>query len=233
MNVYSYEEFIKNEEVLMGDEDTAIEFEHNGKTTILPVRQLTTTESFPSPGVYVGDNPFVFLSYPVNEEEEKIYCPGPECIFDMKDINSIQEYVTRKEEFDNTAAQLLETDPENDSVYKPPLLKTDSPEMRALKESIIAKGVDIDKYAPRFGDNFPNDKRKMKDDNITSYMLKRICDNLDIEVDMVFRDASGDIANPMNKVVRVNMVPGYGNHVSIEPASHSKVTFEEDDKDNE
>ena len=56
----------------------------------------------------------------------------------------------------------------------------------------------------------------MKDSEITSFLLKRTCNNLDIEVDMVFRDASPDVPNPMRKTVRVNLVPGLNNNVIIE-----------------
>ena len=37
----------------------------------------------------------------------------------------------------------------------------------ASMEAVISKNIDIDKYADRFGDNFPNDKRQFKREDIT------------------------------------------------------------------
>lgn len=215
MNVYSIDKVVENQNILIGDNQIAVEVMHDNTPVILPVREKKD-DDISKPGFYVDDGPLAFISYPITEEEEKIYSPSSDKVFDMRDINSMQEFVTKKEEYDQTVSSLLETDPMDDSIFKPPLLKTDTPEMRALKESIIAKQIDLDKYASRFGDNYPNDKRKLKDDNITSYMLKRICDNLDIQVDIVFRDAKDNVPNPMGKIVKVNMVPGYDNSISIE-----------------
>lgn len=217
MNVYSIDTIIQNQDILVGDNQTAVEIEHNGSSVILPVREKKD-DDISKPGFYVDDDPLVFISYPVTEDEEKIYMPSSDKVFDMRDIKTMQELVTKKEEYDQTVTSLLETDLDDDSIFKPPLLKTDTPEMRALKEAIIAKQIDLDKYSSRFGDNYPNDKRKLKDDNITSYMLKRICDNLDIQVDLVFRDTKSNVPNPMGKVVKVNMVPGYDNAILIEDA---------------
>lgn len=217
MNVYSANTVIQNRDILVGDNQTAVEIEHNGSPVILPVREKKD-DDISKPGFYVDEGPLVFISYPETEDEERIYMSSSDKVFDMRDIKTMQELVTRKEEYDQTITSLLETDLMDDSIFKPPLLKTDTPEMRALKEAIIAKQIDLDKYSSRFGDNYPNDKRKLKDDNITSYMLKRICDNLDIQVDLVFRDAKSNVPNPMGKVVKVNMVPGYDNSILIEDA---------------
>lgn len=225
MNVYSANTVIQNQDILVGDNQTAVEIEHNGSPVILPVREKKD-DDISKPGFYVDEGPLVFISYPETEDEERIYMPSSDKVFDMRDIKTMQELVTRKEEYDQTITSLLETDLMDDSIFKPPLLKTDTPEMRALKEAIIAKQIDLDKYSSRFGDNYPNDKRKLKDDNITSYMLKRICDNLDIQVDLVFRDAKSNVPNPMGKVVKVNMVPGYDNSILIEDAEE-EVEIEE------
>lgn len=182
-------------------------------TMILPAKKIGTDMS--EPGVYFNDDPLFFVTFPA-ESDQKKYIPKPENTFDLSNIENIQDYVTEKEAYDNSITALLETDPEDDTIFTPPLLKTDSPEMKALKKSVMLKRIDLDKYAPRFGSNYPNDKRKFKDDNITSFMLKRICQNLDMEVDLVFRDAPGNIANPMGKVVRVNMIPGIDSDAQVE-----------------
>lgn len=215
VNVYNIETAAASQDILVGDEYSAIEINKNGVSAILPIKEKVG-DDISKPGVYMDDGPLAYVSFPANEEDQKMYCPTEDKILDMNNISSMQDFVTKKEEYDQTITSLLETDPEDDSVFKPPLLKTDTPEMRALKESIILKGINLDKYASRFGDNYPNDKRKLKDNSITSFMLKRICTNLDMEVDIVFRDAKEDVPNPIGKVVRVNMVPGYDTAISIE-----------------
>ena len=100
--------------------------------------------------------------------------------------------------------------------------------MRALKEAIIAKDMDIDMYKERFGENFPNDKRKLNDDNVTLFILERYCQCLDMEADIILRDAPGNIANPMNKVVTANIFPGNVNNVTITDVSDKKEESEEE-----
>ena len=46
------------------------------------------------------------------------------------------------------------------------------------------------------------------DDNITMFLLKRMCTNFDINVDLVFTDQSSDVPNAMGKTITVNLVPG-------------------------
>ena len=116
---------------------------------------------------------------------------------------------------ENDINQYLETPADGSNVFRPPLSEMDSAEMRGLKQSIIAKNIDMDKYAERFGPNYPNDKRKMKDSSITSFLLKRACKNLDINVDLVFSDAGPNVPNPMGKTITINMVPGISNDIDI------------------
>lgn len=213
-NVYSHENFIESKGILAEDDQTAVEIERDGKTYILPVRSQGSTGTMERPGIYCN-GPINFFSFPKTEEDKTIYCPEDSFIFDMSNISDMQQYITEKERFDTSVNKLLETSDTCDDIFTPPLLDTDSGEMRALKECILAKRIDLDKYSERFGENYPNDKRKLKDDNITSFLLKRMCSNLDIEVDMIFRDASDNVPNPMNKTIVVNMVPGNGNNITI------------------
>ena len=215
MNIYSQEQLFKLKTDLLEDEQSAIEIKDGEDTIILPIRSDSTKSD--KPGVYISEkNPFAFLCYPTTEEEKAMYIPPKDHIIDWRKPESIQELADMKDQLNKTMNQYLETDIESGNIFRPPLFEDDTAEMRALKQCIIEKNVEIDKYAERFGVNFPNDKRKMKDKEITSYLLKRTCSNLDIEVDMVFRDASSDVPNPMGKTIRVNLVPGLSNNVIIE-----------------
>ena len=77
--------------------------------------------------------------------------------------------------------------------------------MRGLKDAMISKNFDLDKYQDRFGLNYPNDKRRMNKDDISLKMLRRIAANTDIEVTMTFRDKSPDVPNPMGREITVNI----------------------------
>lgn len=214
-NVYSEEQLFKYKSDLLQDDQSAIEIKNGEESIILPIRSDSSKSD--KPGVYINEkNPFAFLCYPTTEEEKETYIPAKDHIVDWREPNTMQELADLKDQLNKTMNQYLETDTESGNVFRPPLLENDTAEMRALKHCIIAKNIEIDKYAERFGVNFPNDKRKMKDSEITSFLLKRTCTNLDIEVDMVFRDASPDVPNPMGKTVRVNLVPGLSNNVIIE-----------------
>ena len=90
-----------------------------------------------------------------------------------------------------------------DNVFTPHTSESDSPEMRGLKEAIKAKHIDIDKYADRFGENFPNDKRKMKDDKITLFLLKRMCECLDMKAELIISDANPDVPNPIGHSIHI------------------------------
>ena len=92
-----------------------------------------------------------------------------------------------------------------ENIYRPPLLPTDTPAMRGLKEAMIAKNFDLDMYQDRFGVNYPNDKRQMNKDDITLKMLRRMASKTDIEVTITYRDKSPDVPNPIGREITVNI----------------------------
>ena len=93
----------------------------------------------------------------------------------------------------------METDilTDADSIFCPTISNNDSPEMAAFKEAIIAKHIDINKYASRFGENFLNDKRILRTNNITMNKLVSMCKKLDIEAELILRDSKTCQANKM------------------------------------
>ena len=70
---------------------------------------------------------------------------------------------------------------------------------------IDVQNIDIDKYADRFGENFPNDKRKMKDDKITLFLLKRMAECLDMNVDLIISDKNPNVPNPIGMPIKVSL----------------------------
>ena len=156
--------------------------------------------------------------------------PEGDDVLTFDDFDSLQTISDAKKKLDESINKLIETT-DGSSIYRPPLLESDSAEMRAMKECIIAKNIDLDKYKDRFGANYPNDKRKLKDDNITLNMISRMCENLDIRLDLVFSDASGEIPNPMDKVVKANIIPGDGSCIIISKDTVDDTDEIEDDEE--
>ena len=70
---------------------------------------------------------------------------------------------------------------------------------------INSKHFDIDKYASRFGDNFPNDKRQLKSVSATLNIIKRFCSNCDMEAILILRDKNPNVPNPMNREVAISL----------------------------
>ena len=92
-----------------------------------------------------------------------------------------------------------------DNITVPNISSLDSPEMRGLKEAIIAKHIDFDKYSDRFGSNFANDKRILKTNSITQKMLKRILRNIDVKATLILEDTSPNVANTMGKKIEIDI----------------------------
>lgn len=214
MGIFNIDQITENKSSFMEDEQqAAVVIEKDGKNVVLPVR---TGNSMDKPGYYISSqNPFSILRFPETVEEKALYEPGNEAIVDFSKTKDIGSYLSNIDNMNSIMNQYLETPTDGSDVFRPPLLDSDSTEMRGLKQCIIAKHIDLDKYAERFGVNYPNDKRKLKDSNITSFLLKRMCSNLDIEADIVFRDTNPNVPNPMGKTITINLVPGNSNDVDI------------------
>lgn len=223
MDVCDYQSFGAKKEILVQDTQAAVEIKVNDRNVILPIR--SNSGNTDRPGLYTAPNsPIHFLSLPKTDEEMEIYSPDESKILSF-DKNDMQKMIEEKERYEVATNAMLES---SDSCTVPPLKESDTPTMRALKEAIIAKNMDIDMYKERFGENFPNDKRKLNDDNVTLFILERFCDCLDMEADLVLRDADGNIANPMGKIITANIVPGNANNVIIEDLNDEVIQ-----KDNE
>jgi hypothetical protein len=175
---------------------TAIPTTINGVDYVFPVRNVTDTR----PGYCTrGCNCVAFLRTPDEIPDEYL---SKNAVVDFSDSKTIQDIVEKQNECKQYEREMLCN---ADNIYRPPLLNTDTPAMRGLKDSMIAKNFDLDKYQDRFGVNYPNDKRQMNKDDITLKMLRRMAINTDIEVTMTFRDKNSDVPNPMNREITVNI----------------------------
>lgn len=118
----------------------------------------------------------------------------------MKDLINKQEEVKRME------SEVLSN---SDNLFKPIPKENDSPEMKALKQAICLKNIDIDAYADRFADNFNNDKRLLKGPSITMSKMKSIGNKLDMKITLTISDANPNVPNPIGESITVD-VCGYG-----------------------
>lgn len=174
--------------------------DEKGEDYILPFRG----KSDDRPGIY-ADGCIHFLKFPDDEEGRKLYKKENLEIVDFSNTANVQEFLSKNAQIRDMETNVL-TD--IDSIFTPPLLGTDTPEMRAFKEAIASKHMDINKYGPRFGDNFLNDKRILKTSSITMNKLISMSKNLDIEVELRLRNTKEDVANPMDKEIRVILTGG-------------------------
>lgn len=166
---------------------------------VLPYKPTVQGYSSPSlkPGVYPIGNVGERICLP--EDDIKDYQPE---IIDFSSTKSIEDYIAKQGHLKNIEKEILTT---QDNIFKPPIGENDTPEMRALKLAIAQKNIDIDKYASRFGENFPNDKRKMKDDKISLLLLKRIGEALDMNIQIKISDVNPNVPNPMGNPITIQV----------------------------
>lgn len=123
-------------------------------------------------------------------------------IINFADAETIQDVIRTQQKLISAERTILTT---IDNVFAPEIGENDAPVMRALKQAIIDKHIDLDKYESRFGDNYNNDKRLMKKDNITLNKLTAICENLDIVPTLTLRDRNPDVPNPIGRTITVDL----------------------------
>lgn len=184
-------EYIGNEDgYLQGY--TAID---DGMGHVYPVVPATSQD----PGLrYRRKAPVFFANVP--DGSENMY--SIDNVIDYSKASNIKEFIETQDMVKELEKDIL-TSP--DSIYVPPTDPNDSPAMKALKEAVIDKKIDLNKYEPRFGANYNNDKRIFNKQNISLPMLVRMCNALDIKATLTLEDQSGDIPNPINNVISVEI----------------------------
>lgn len=142
------------------------------------------------------------VHYPSPEEAYKYHKDN---IIDYNSAKDIKQMMSMQESIRNIEDQILVS---SDNIFTPKIKENDTKAMRAMKEAIISKNIDINKYEPRFGTNFPNDKRAMNESSITLKKMIRVARLLDMRCTLTIEDANVDIPNPMNKIITVDLTEG-------------------------
>ena len=197
VDVVDYDEYSNHIDCYSGRNDVAIPVDIRWREILLPVKGRYSS-NVTLPGVY-NAGCVDFLIYPDEAFVERYM---PKDFISMSNTDDIKELIKNGD-----AARKLDepfiTSP--DSITCIPIKETDQPEMKGLKMALNAKNIDIDKYAARFGDNYPNDKRQLKNSNATLKIIKRFCENCDMEAILTFRDKNPDVPNPMNTEITVSL----------------------------
>lgn len=166
----------------------------SGEKFALPIRGKNDDR----PGIYQEGSVY-FVRFP-KESDECMYKTSEIEIADFREVTAIQDFLLKNQQVRDMETNVL-TD--IDSVFTPHIGKSDSQEMKAFKQAIIKKHIDLDRYQPRFGSNYLNDKRILKTGNITMNKLISMCEKLDIEAELTLRNAGPNVANPMGSEVTV------------------------------
>ena len=180
---------------------TALETSKGDESYLLPFRGKTDDR----PGVYPDGNLY-FVKFPESEEEEKSYNKKNIDIVDFSNVDNINDFLAKNgqvREMENLSLS------DSDEIFIPPISGRETEAMRAFKQAIAAKHMDIDRYSSRFGENYLNDKRILKGDDITLNKLVSICNKFDIEAKLILSDKHPDVANPMGNNIETILTDKY------------------------
>lgn len=198
VDVIEYDAYCKDKKAYLERSDVAIPAEFKGKDILLPMKGEYQSENTSNPGVYNAGCVDFFI-YP---EEAFVDRYIPKSMITMSNENDIRELISASEQSKKLDEPFITTP---DNITNIPIKETDQPEMACLKMALNSKHIDIDKYASRFGDNYPNDKRQLKNDSATLNIIKRYCANCDMEAILILKDKSPDVPNPMGREISVSL----------------------------
>lgn len=198
-NLVSYYEYANQD--YLRSRSTAIMETYKDNDIVLPYRGESSSQ-MTTPGVY-NAGCIDFCVYP---EDEMISQYIPNKVIDINNKMDMKD-ILEKEDIMARLDEPWITSPDN--ITKFIIGDEDQPEMVCLKTALNEKQIDFDKYAPRFGDNFPNDKRKMKDKSVTLNIIKRFCEKCDMEAILTLRDKNQNVPNPIGREITMSLTEDY------------------------
>lgn len=190
-DVVSYEEYYRNPK-LYPSQYTAI---RNGDGYVYPLRSLNDYR----PGAYMTGGLDVFKP-PITTAECAMY--SEQNIIDFTKAECMRDLIACSQTLNSAERSILTN---IDNLFVPDIGENDTPEMQALKQAIIAKHIDLDKYESRFGPNYNNDKRLLRKDRITFDKFRTIGECLDIKATLTIEDANPDVPNPIGRSISVEI----------------------------
>ena len=193
-DVMSFDDYIKNRDNV----DPSFLAVRDGDY-MYPIRPKTSN----LPGIYMMSPDLYRFKDPVTEEDKEEY--SIKNIINFEDAKSIKEIIIKQNKLKNAERTILTTP---DNIFVPVIGEDDSPEMAGIKEAVIAKKIDIDKYQGRFGSNFSNDKRLFNDKSITLTKLKTMFKALDMKGTLIIEDLNEEVPNPIGRKIVVDLLGG-------------------------
>ena len=146
---------------------------------------------------------FSKVNLPKTDEELQEY--GMDKAINLSNSKDIKELLEKQEAVRNIEYEMLTT---VDNITIPRIGADDTPAAKAIKDAVLAKHIDLDKYEARFGSNYPNYKRLLLKDRISIGMLTIMCDALDIRATLTLTDKNPDVPNPINRTIQVELTGG-------------------------
>lgn len=142
-------------------------------------------------------------SIPANEEEFNAY--STDHMANFNSVTKLQELVTEQNKI-NTDQMLYLSTPDN--IFRPVIDNIkDEPLMIGLKEAIIAKEIDINKYQSKFK-QFSNDRRKFNGHKISLDKAVSTAQSLDMKITAVIEDTNPNVPNPIGRKIIIDLTPG-------------------------
>ena len=190
-DVVTMDEYTDNQD-LYNPRFTAIE----AHDKVLPIKNRNDSDV----GIYYQNNGVVCE---VKKPEPDDHTYDSSNIIDYSDCKTVKDVINKDNLVRDIENEILTT---KDNIFSLNIGPDDTPEMKAVKEAINLKQVDIKQYENRF-DQFQNDIRLLKGKSITLGKLISTCDNFDISAELILKDRDG-CANPMNSEIRINLTEG-------------------------
>lgn len=162
---------------------------------IYPLRASTDNR----PGLYKRNKFYCVLKDPNKEELHEYKCSDQNLI-DFGNAKNIQEVISSQNKLRTMKNSLLTSD---GNITRPVIQNDDKPEMVGLKQAIIDKRIDLDKYGDRFGGNYNNDRRLLDKPSITLSKLIAFGNALDMEISLTFKDKNPNVPNPIGREITV------------------------------
>ena len=194
-DVITPEEYAKSPDIY-NSTFTALSYDELG--VVLPIRNRLDIVN--EVGVYPTREVNIINTQNINEDYSS------NRVLDLNSGN-MREVLSKSEVIKSMESEILTS---SDNVYCPKIREEDSPALKAIKNAAGMKSCDLDSYAYRFGSNYNNDIRHLKNlgegkgkkVKISLDKLVSIADKLDMSVQLVIEDKSPDVPNPMkDKVV--------------------------------
>ena len=164
------------------------------------------------PGVYLFDNLFFAnIVHPTNDNDAMYSVDNIAYL----DGDNMEELMDNQAKLAKAESSIL-TSANPESIFHPNIdPMSDSPLMFALKQAVAEKGIDLNKYADRFGSDFNNDRRKFNANKISIDKFSSIASKLDMKATLILEDADpkpGELTvpNPIGHTITVQLFPGGG-----------------------